>query len=156
MTAMVPFYTRFRELAFREMRSVTIRGERNLPDGEYGFLELYCDDPKCDCRRVLIDVVTPTTGSKIWATINYGWESLEFYEKWMGNKESARESCGATLDMLNPQTEYSPVLLALFKWVLQDQAYVERLKRHYRLFKSDLRAKRKSATRSSRPARRRR
>lgn len=156
MNEMIPFYERFRELALEEMRSATIRGRQDLPDGEYGFLELYCGDPHCDCRRVIIDVVTPTTGSKILATINYGWESLEFYEKWMHNKELAHNCCGAKLDMLNPQTKYSSVLLELFKSVLQDQAYVERLKRHYALFKSDLRGKRKSATRSGRRARRRR
>ena len=156
MNEMVPFFERFRELAFEEMRSATVRGRKDLPDGEYGFLELYCDDPACDCRRVIIDVVTPTTGSKIWATINYGWESLEFYERWMRNKELARGCHGAVLDMLNPQTKYSSVLLELFKGVLQDQAYVERLKRHYALFKSDLRSKRKLATRSGRKAKRRR
>lgn len=154
MNGMVPFYERFRELAFRETRSVTIRGRRDLPDGEYGFLESYCADPHCDCRRVLINVVTPTTGPKIWATINYGWESLEFYEKWMGNKELARDCQGATLDRLNPQTEFAPALLELFKRVLQDHTYVERLKRHYGLFKADLRARRKMATRSSRKAKR--
>jgi hypothetical protein len=136
--AMVPFYTRFRDLAFKEMRSATIRGMPGLPDGDYGFLELYCDEPSCDCRRVLVDVVTPTSGSKIWATINYGWECLEFYEKWMHNKETARESYGATLDPLNSQSEYSYALLRIFNNLLQDKAYAERLKRHYQLFKADL------------------
>jgi hypothetical protein len=136
--AMVPFYTHFRDLASKETRSVTVRGMPNLPDGEYGFVELYCDEPDCDCRRVLVDVITPESGSRIWATINYGWESLEFYEKWMHNKETARETYGATLDILNPQTKYSEVLLQLFNNVLQDKAYAERLKRHYQLFKSDL------------------
>jgi len=54
---MVPFYTRFRELAFQEMRNATIQGWEDLPDGEYGFLELYCNDDQCDCRRVLIQVI---------------------------------------------------------------------------------------------------
>ncbi len=135
---MVPFFTRFRDLASKETRSVIVRGMPNLPDGEYDFVEFYCDEPDCDCRRVLIDVITPASGSKIWATINYGWESLEFYEKWMHNKEAARESYGATLDLLNPQTKYSEALLQLFICVLQDEAYVERLKRHYQIFKSDL------------------
>jgi len=27
-----------------------------IPDGEYGFVELYCDEPDCDCRRVVIDI----------------------------------------------------------------------------------------------------
>ncbi len=142
---MIPFFTRFRDLAVKEMRSATVRGDLALPDGEYGFLELYCDEPACDCRRVIINVVTPTTGSKVWATINYGWESLEFYEKWMRNKEAARDCFGATLDPLNPQTEYANALLQLFNWVLQDEAYIERLKRHYQLFKSDLLKKRRSA-----------
>jgi len=153
---MVPFYTRFRDLAFKEMRSATVRQMPNIPDGEYGFLELYCDEPNCDCRRVVIDVVSPATGSKIWATINYGWESVEYYERWMGDKETARECQGARLDPLNPQTKYSPALLQLFKLVLQDEAYVERLKRHYRLFKSDLRKKRTSVVRPARKGKRRR
>ena len=154
--SMVPFYTRFRDLAFKEMQSATVREMPGLPDGEYGFLELYCDESTCDCRRVIIDVITPTTGSKIWATINYGWESLEFYEKWIRDKETARECYGATLDPLNPQTEYSDALLQLFNQVLQDEAYVERLKRHYQLFKSDLLKPRRSATRSNRKVKRKR
>jgi hypothetical protein len=72
----------------------------------------------------------------------------------MRDKELARGCHGTVLDVLNPQTKYSSALLELFKWVLQDQAYVERLKRHYALFKSDLRGKRKLATRSGRQARR--
>jgi hypothetical protein len=143
--AMIPFYTRFRDLAFKEMRSATVRGRPGLPNGEYGFLELYCDEPGCDCRRVMIDVITPTSGPKIWATINYGWESLEFYEQWMRNKETAHELYGAMLDPLNPQTGYSNALLQLFNQILQDETYVERLKRHYHLFKTDLIEKRKSA-----------
>jgi hypothetical protein len=120
------------------MRSVTARGRRDLPDGQYGFLELYCDDPGCDCRRVIINVVTPT-GPQTLATINYGWESIEFYTQWMhGDKELAREMQGATLDFLNPQSQHADALLNLFKWVLEDQAYVERLKKHYALFKSAL------------------
>ena len=42
---MVPFYTRFRELAFREMRTVTVHGHETIPDGNYGFLEFYCNRP---------------------------------------------------------------------------------------------------------------
>ena len=81
---MIPFAERFPELGARETRSVTAIHRPDLPDGEYGFLELYCDEPGCDCRRVMIDVLPPETGwSKIWATISYGWESLDFYRKWI-------------------------------------------------------------------------
>jgi hypothetical protein len=154
---MVPFYTRFRELALNEMRSATVRGRSDLPDGEYGFLELYCDDPDCDCRRVIINVVTPT-GPETLATINYGWENIEFYTQWMhGDKILARGMQGATLDILNPQSRHADALLNLFEWVLEDQAYVERLKKHYALFKSSLRQQRPlDARRRARIERRRR
>jgi hypothetical protein len=154
--AMVPFYTRFRNLAFQETRSATIRGMPGLPCGEYAFLELYCDDPACDCRRVVINVITPTSGQKSLATINYGWESLEFYAKWLSNAESAREAHGATLDPLNPQSEYAGVLLRLFTQLLQDPAYVERLKRHYQLFKADLSKTPKPAIQSKKRSKRKR
>lgn len=133
--AMIPFYTKFPDLAFRETRSITVRGRTDLPDGEYGFLEFYCDEVDCDCRRVIVNVLSPVTGAKVWATINYGWESLEFYERWMRNKEDAVGCKGPSLDPLNPQTPYSPVLLRLFEFILKDAKYVERLKRHYELFK---------------------
>jgi hypothetical protein len=84
----------------------------DLPDGEYGFLEFYCNEPGCDCRRVMIDVLRPETGwSKIWATISYGWESLDFYRKWGGIASDPIETKGPYLDPLNPQTKYSPALL---------------------------------------------
>jgi len=45
---------------------------------------------------------------------------------------------GPCLDSLNAQTKYSSVLLDLFRVVLQAPDYVERLKRHYRMFRDSL------------------
>ena len=131
---MIQFYSQFPNLAAKETRSITVQSRNDLPAGEYGFIELYCDEADCDCRRVII-IVTSATGPKIWATINYGWEGLQFYEKWLHSKEDAPGCKGPSLDPLNTQTEYAPTLLRLFDWILEDQAYVERLKRHYYLFK---------------------
>lgn len=78
---MTPFVERFRELGARETRSVTVPDKEELPSGEYGFFELYCNEPHCDCRRVVIMVLRPQTGWTPWAVINYGWESQEFYPK---------------------------------------------------------------------------
>jgi hypothetical protein len=143
---MVPFYTRFRELAFQEMRSATIQGWEDLPDGDYGFLEFYCNDDNCDCRRVLIQVIAKSDPTKPWATINYGWESEAFYNRRLGNPELAKECTRPTLDPLNPQSKYAPALLRLFGMVVQDTAYVQRLQRHYGLFKEQgKRAVRKDA-----------
>ena len=50
---LTPFYGRFRDLAFSEMRTVALRGHETIPDGYYGFIEFYCDE-RCAC------------GARIW------------------------------------------------------------------------------------------
>lgn len=130
---------RLPEIGKAETRSVTVHNWTGVPDGEYGFLELYCDDPKCDCRRVCVQVVRRDSGPTVWATISYGWESLAFYEQWTKDKELARHSQGIWLDPLNTQSPYAAGLLHLFNHVLQDENYAARLQKHYELFKADLR-----------------
>lgn len=158
---MEQFFFLFPDLAQQETRVVHLRGHADLPDGEFGFIESYCNENNSDCRRVLINVMNPATGSKIWATINYGWESVEFYEKWIGNKKDAIQAAEATLDPFNPQTQYSPAFLRMFQWMLEDEAYVERLKRHYALFQQAIRQRRektkmKRALQKRRPPKRKR
>jgi len=152
--SMAPFYSYFRDRAFKEMRSITVRDMPGLPNGEYGFLELYCADPACDCRRVLINVISPNQPGAILATINYGWETVAFYTKWLGNADDAAACQGVSLDPFNPQTIYSPILLHLFETVLQDAAYVQRLRAHYAQLKQAIqeqrRAKRLSTGRKKR------
>ena len=136
---MIPFMERFPELGARETRSVTAAHRQDLPDGEYGFVELYCDEPDCDCRRVMIDVLRPETGwNKIWATISYGWESLDFYRKWGGAGNDPIGIKGPYLDSLNPQTKYSSTLLDLFRLLIQSPDYVKRLQRHYQMFRESV------------------
>jgi len=133
---MTPFMARFPELGRRETRSLLVRPGNDLPAGEYGYIEFYCDEPGCDCRRVTICVLRPETGwSKFWATISYGWEGPDFYTEWSSAGSDPVEMQGPCLDPTNPQTQYAPVLLDLFRIVLQSPDYVERLKRHYRMFR---------------------
>jgi hypothetical protein len=130
---------RFPEVGARETRSAKIAQRRDLPDGEYGFLEFYCDEPGCDCRRVTISVLRPETGrGKVWATISYGWESPDFYRRWSLAGSDPIEMKGPSLDPLNPQTQYSSALLDLFRFVLESAEYVERLKRHYQMFRDSV------------------
>ena len=139
LAGMSPFASRFRDVAARETRVIMLAySQGGLPAGSYGFLELYCLDPACECKRVLLQVCEEREPEKVLATINYGWESLAFYTKWLrGDQESAREIKEASLDPINLQTSYAPTLLRLFQTViLQDKAYIKRLKRHYVLFKS--------------------
>lgn len=133
--AMIPFYTVARQHALDETRSINVMsGKGPLPHDSYAFMEFYCDDPTCDCRRVIFQVWRESTGHKVWATITYGWEAPAYYAKWSHAAPGplANEMAGATLEQLSPQTELSATLLDLCRDVLlSDEAYVARLKRHY-------------------------
>jgi hypothetical protein len=133
--AMIPFFAVAGRRAADETRSIIIPDAGGcLPPDSYGFLEFYCDDPRCDCRRVIFQVWRQSTGNKIWATITYGWESPDYYAKWChcGPGSLADEMAGAALEQISPQTELSADLLAIFREILlADDAYVARLKRHY-------------------------
>ena len=74
------------------------------------------------------------------ATINYGWESPEFWTRWMrGLKEAAREMAGVTLSPMAPQTHFSPALLSLFRSTLMpDEAYLAHIRWHYEFMKAAL------------------
>ena len=135
---MTPFIDRFPENAASEMLVLRIQ-ERGLPvpPGQYGFFECYCPDDGCDCRRVLLQVRSPQYPGRILATINYGWESPEFYTEWMyDDEEAGREITSASLDPINPQSELAEALLKGFRdYLANDPAYPELLRRHYQLFK---------------------
>jgi hypothetical protein len=138
---MIPFHVQFPDLAARETRTISLRGYGAIPDGEYALVEFYCDDPDCDCRRVIFHVISAPPDVRIWATINYGWETLEFYANWMhANTETAAEIQGASLEPFGLQSQYSQTFLKLVKWALQDDAYVRRLQTHYTLFKDAMAA----------------
>ena len=133
---MEAFATKFRDLAFRETRILTVTEHETLPGGEYGFLEFYCNEAGCDCRRVVLRVVRSDTGAQVWASINFGWESAAFYGRWSPRDPDPAIMMGATLDPFNPQSRYADALLDLFRgMVREDPEYVTRLARHYRLFK---------------------
>ena len=55
--SMSPFISRFPGLGEQETRVATVLEDDELPEGEYAFLESYCDEPGCDCRRVVVRVV---------------------------------------------------------------------------------------------------
>jgi len=111
-----------------------------LPPGEYGFFERYCEDPHCDCRRALLQVISPQRPGEILATINFGWESAAFYTSWMhGDAKAGREITSASLDPINPNSELAGALLEAFRdHVRRTPACPQRLRRHYELFKSKL------------------
>ena len=139
------------EIAERETRKITVfRGNQwGLPAGDYGFVEMFCDEPDCDCRRVFFSVVSSRGNkTKVEAVVTYGWSRANFYSKWWGDNDPKiiAELQGPGLNVGSPQSPLAPALLKLAKEVLlQDDAYVERIKRHYRLFREKLLGKGKEA-----------
>jgi hypothetical protein len=135
--SMSPFTSRFRELGMKETRVVVFPDDDDPMQGRYAFAELYCNDEACDCRRVILQVVNEADPGKVLASINYGWENASYYARWMGSKDGSRDMAGASLDPMLPQSIHSQFFLALFNDVIsRDPAYVQRLQRHYAMFKA--------------------
>ena len=135
---MVPLFEKLPEIAAVETRSIIIADNNsNIPNGIYGLWESYCDELNCDCRRIFINVVSRDSPGDILATISYGWETPEFYKKWMGRADTK------LIDMMTQphleigcvQSKYANDFLELFQGMIKDKSYVERLSRHYVLFK---------------------
>ncbi|MCP4609743.1 MAG: hypothetical protein GY845_13630 [Planctomycetes bacterium] len=121
----------------------------NLPPGEYAFLEMFCDEPDCDCRRVFFSVIAYREDD-VKAVISWGWEDQAFYTKWMkGNHpDLIKEMMGPALNTMSPQSDLAPALLRVFKeLLLPDTAYIERVKRHYAMFRETVDKKRKRKVR---------
>jgi len=142
------FHSLFPEVAERETRTVTVvhRLGFNLPPAQYAFLEMFCDEPGCDCRRVLFSVLS-SLHKDVQAVIAWGWEEKEFYVKWLGDNDPIviEELKGPALNLASSQSNLAPALLDLFRKVLfQDTPYLERVKRHYAMFREKIDGKHKS------------
>ena len=61
-----------------------------------------------------------------------------FLQEMGGAASDPIEMKGPYLDPLNPQTKYSSTLLNVFGFLLQSPDYVERLKRHYQMFRNSV------------------
>jgi len=144
----IMFHDLFPELAEKETRVITVlKGSPDLPRGQYALIELFCEDPGCDCRRVFLDVHHDRSRGSV-AVIAYGWEDLAFYRKWM--LDDAADTLvalkGPVLNDASPQSRYARSVLGLVeRTVLRDEMYIERIKRHYSMFKRALRKRGRGA-----------
>ena len=117
-----------------QVRTVRIAESPHLPDGEYGFVDTYCTDPRCDCRKTMIQVMHD---GRFVALINYGWESPSFYKKWMGDDSDVPPMAGPSIDFTSPDLVSRDGVLGLFRALLNDE-WKKRFKRHYTLVKARL------------------
>ncbi len=123
-----PFHELFPDLASREYRSIVLPdGGDEIPPGGYLYLECYCTDPGCDCRRVLLFVMNGA--HELVASIGFGFDPGSPFSD-------------PLLDPLNTQSEYAWELLELaHEYLFSDDLYVQRLERHYEMFKSAVQGK---------------
>ena len=87
--------------------------------------------------RVLFWVVSIAYGGPV-AVINWGWEHESFYAKWIkgGHRGLAKDLKGPSLNIGSPQSDLAPAILDLTANVLlEDEAYRDRIKRHYGMFR---------------------
>jgi len=113
-----------------QVRTVSIKQHPQLPDGEYSFIDTYCADPACDCRKTMIQVMH--NGNPV-SIISYGWESATFYEKWMfssAKDDSMPKMHGASIDITSPDLVRADGILALFNALLND-IWIAKFKHHY-------------------------
>jgi preprotein translocase subunit SecA len=144
----VPFHERFPEIAEKETRAITILNNPELASDTYGLTEAYCDELDCDCRRVFLNVIS-TNQKRLLATIAFGWEREKYYAKWLGENDlkMIKDLKGPVLNLTSPQSKLAPALLKQIKYILQDKNYIERLKRHYKLFKDEIKKEEKEKNR---------
>ena len=96
--SMRPFNLLFPEVAKNECRIVTPISYDDLPRNTFLFMELYCVEPRCDCRRVIINIMDTELRKQV-ATINHGFEPP---------KPPFEDEGQTFLDPLNPQSSMSP------------------------------------------------
>ena len=123
---MLTFHTLFPDEADAEYRTVIPYQQAGIPKRPFRFVELYCVEPGCDCRRVMLNVMDIDADEHV-ATINYAFEPPEppFGDEgqWF-------------LDWLNPQSELSDAFLDLFADMIgHDRGYHDKLVRHYEMWK---------------------
>jgi hypothetical protein len=119
---------------------------------------MFCDEPKCDCRRVFLYVVS-SRGVDPEAVITYGWEARDFYANWLHDDDplALDELQGPALNLGSPQSELAPAILDLARnLLLTDAAYVQRVKDHYTIFRESVDGKRKSSSGSKKRKKKRR
>lgn len=89
-----------------------------IPKGNYGFIELYCTDKGCDCRRTTMFVLNEKMQEK--AAISMGFDPDD-------------ELAGPFLDEFHKQSPYAGQLLDIFVELINEYPeFVEAMHRHYR------------------------
>lgn len=115
---MEPYQQIFPKNREPDMTLVLSRKVGRIPKGSYSFIECYCTDPACDCRRVTLLVLNEKSQQK--AAIGFGFDPDE-------------PMAGPFLDDFHKQAPYADELLDAFVDAINDGPdWLERMYRRYR------------------------
>lgn len=117
-----------------QIRSVVLAGDPNLPSGEYTFIDTYCTDNTCDCRKTIIQIFHE---KKLVSIVSFGWESPKFYLRWLKStkdRKLAKEMSGLSIDFSSPNRVSPEGILQLLNHLL-DEKWISMLKENYRLIR---------------------
>ena len=122
---MLPFDLLFWETARKESLAVQLPGGPR-PTDVYIFREFYCNEPRCDCRRVILQISSAET-RRVVASLNYAFEPPG---------PPFEDEPQLFVDPLNPQSSMADGFLELFSRMIQeDPSRRERLIEHYERWK---------------------
>jgi len=117
-----------------QIRSIVLAADPYLPSGQYTFLDTYCADKTCDCRKTIIQIFHD---SRLVSIVSYGWENPDFYLRWLkstGDRELAEKMSGLSIDFSSPDRVSPEGILILVNHLL-DKKWIAMLKENYRLIR---------------------
>ncbi len=144
-----PLFALFPEISAAETRTA------HTPEGAFTFVESFCDEPDCDCRRAYFLVYSDKDRSTPLATLTWGWEQPAFYKKWSSfplSAEDIEELTGPALARMNRQSPLAPRMLELLRFLLRDENYRQRIVRHYLMFRDKVESGRSKTDASTKPS----
>ncbi|MBW4055823.1 MAG: hypothetical protein HIU83_10565 [Proteobacteria bacterium] len=101
-----------------------------IPKGAYGFIEFYCTDKGCDCRRTTLFVLNEKMQQK--AVISMGFDPDD-------------DLAGPFLDNFHQQSPYAGQLLDIFvELINENPEFLEAMQRHYREVRTKVEGKKYS------------
>ncbi len=131
------FILKYPEIAKKETRNLKILKEGHwVSKWTYEIQEIYCTDPKCDCRKVFFNIIWPN--NEIYY-LDYGFKKAKYYfKKGFCDKEMSEEMSWLSVNMFNWNPSESKKMFDIMKRVLEDKKYIKRLKKHYKMMKKEV------------------
>jgi hypothetical protein len=101
-------------------------------NSEYVIFESYCSNTSCRCKKVIVEIAEINQNQEVTGKplviIDYDWSSK-------------KTRCYPTLHEQSPKTDIASRLLKIYKDIVHNEKYLERIKNHYTRVK-ELTAKR--------------